>query len=312
VVRVSGPFTVEGVNPEELNLGEEGLFDGTPNEVGIEDACGRYEVQNLHAYLDRMVRYLREDGLTFLNNQYRKFARVEPLYETGTGSVIHAEAIWEGADEAGPNTVAIVFGPQCGPVTAVQVEDAVRASKRYDELVIAGFSFDAAASATIQEVQQENRRLRVHAAYIRPDISPGMDGLLKETPRSQLFTVFGQPEVEVRKAEDGDYVCELLGVDIYDPVRNTIQSTGAEKVAAWFLDSDFDGRTFCVTQAFFPDQNAWEKIAKALKTDADEDVFAAFNGTVSVPFPAGQHRRIAVKVIDPRGNEVMAIRALPD
>ena len=81
---------------------------------------------------------------------------------------------------------------------------------------------------------------------------------------------------------------------------------------AWFLDSDFDGRCFCITQAFFPDRDAWDKIAAALKSRADEEAFAKFAGTESIPFEAGRHRRIAVKVIDPRGNEVMAIKSLKD
>ncbi len=83
-------------------------------------------------------------------------------------------------------------------------------------------------------------------------------------------------------------------------------------MAAWFPDADFDGRCFCISQAFFPDQHAWAKIAKALGSQADEEAFDAFKGTKSLPFPAGKHHRIAVKVIDPRGNEVMAIRKLEE
>ena len=94
------------------------------------------------------------------------------------------------------------------------------------------------------------------------------------------------------------------------PLTGEIKSTGASKVAAWFLDTDYDGRCFCVNQAFFPDQNAWEKIAKALGSAADAEAFAAYNGTISIPFQPGEHGRIAIKVIDPRGNEVMAIKKL--
>lgn len=308
VVRVSGPFTVEGVRPEELSLGEKGLFDPTPNEFDDEPGAMDPRIVNLQAYLAKVVSGLRGDGVTFLGNNRKKFARIEPLFETATGSVIHAEGVWEDGDASGPATVGVTFGPQYGPVTATQVEDAIRSARRYDELVVAGFSFDAEASAAIQEATHP--KLRIHQAYIRPDMNPGMDGLLKEAPGSQLFTVFGQPEVDVRKTKDGNWICELSGVDIYDPVENTVRSSGAEKVAAWFLDQDYDGRCFCITQAFFPDQDAWEKIAKALKGSADPEAFDAFKGTVSIPFPAGKHRRIAVKVIDPRGNEVMAIRKL--
>ncbi|TLM69220.1 MAG: site-specific DNA-methyltransferase [Deltaproteobacteria bacterium] len=311
VVRVTGPFTVEGVKPEELSLDEDGLFDPTPNEfeddveVAVQD-----EGQNILSYLAQMVSLIRMDGVTFPNTTRTKFARIESLFEQGSGSTIHAEAAWEGAADGEPNNVAIAFGPQYGPVTAHQVEELVRASRRYDELVIAGFSFDAAAAAAIQESQHP--KLKIHMAHIRPDAGPGMEGLLKDTPNSQLFTVFGQPEIKVDEVEDGEYQVKLLGVDIYDPLKGEVKSSGADKVAAWFLDSDFDGRCFCITQAFFPNQDAWDKIAKSLGSTANAEAFAAFKGTVSLPFPVGKHKRIAVKVIDPRGNEVMAIAQLGD
>jgi len=96
-------------------------------------------------------------------------------------------------------------------------------------------------------------------------------------------------------------------VDIYDPVTNNVRSTGAEKVAAWFLDSDYDGCCFCVCQAFFPDRSPWDKLGRVLGGAIDEDAFAKLSGTASLPFPMGEHKRIAVKVIDPRGNEVMRV-----
>jgi adenine-specific DNA-methyltransferase len=203
--------------------------------------------------------------------------------------------------------VGISFGPQHGPVTALQVEEAIRTAKQYDELVVAGFSFDSEAYAVVEEAGHP--KLHVHLAQIRPDLNEAMDGLLKDTPNSQLFTVFGQPEIDVKETKAG-WVCTLKGVDIYNPLDNTVRSSGADKVAAWFLDGDFDGRCFCITQAFFPDQNAWEKIAKALGSSADPEAFEKLKGTESLPFAKGKFGQIAVKVIDPRGNEVMAIRKL--
>lgn len=102
----------------------------------------------------------------------------------------------------------------------------------------------------------------------------------------------------------------MEGVDIYDPVTNTTQATAGDKVAAWFLDSDYDGRTFCISQAFFPDSTAWNKLARALKSAVDPERVAAFSDTRSLPFPTGEHKRAAVKVIDPRGNEVMRVMRL--
>lgn len=310
IVRVSGPFTVEGVRPEELNLDGHGLKDGLPNERGNEEGTNlaAMDQQNVQAYLGQMVQLIKQDGLTFLNNKRLRFSHVESLFDAATGAMLHAEGSWDDSSAPEVLDVAIGFGPQYGPVTAQQVEELIHACKRYGELVVAGFSFDADATALIQE--QSHPKLRIHQAYIRPDVNPGMDGLLKETPDSQLFTVFGTPEIEIAKDVAGKWVVQLKGVDVYDPVANTIRSTGADKVAAWFLDSDFDGRCFCVTQAFFPNQDAWEKIAKALGSAADIDAFEAFKGTASIPFDAGQHKRVAVKVIDPRGNEVMVVRAL--
>jgi adenine-specific DNA-methyltransferase len=241
-----------------------------------------------------------------------KFTRLEPVMD---GSIIHAEGRWTNgqpdADPEGKAFVGVVFGPQYGPVTALQVEEAVRQASRrgYDHLVIAGFSFDGPAQAVINEAQHP--KLKIHAANIRPDVNPGMAGLLKEQPGSQLFTVFGQPRTRVEGPnKNSDYVVTMEGVDIYNPVDNSITPTKADKVAAWFIDGDYDGRTFCITQAFFPDKSAWEKLSKALDGVVDPERFEALSGTVSLPFPAGKHKCVAVKVIDPRGNEVMSVHKL--
>lgn len=250
-----------------------------------------------------MLRLLRADGVRFPNNKLLKFTRLEPC----GGEYLHAEGGWE-TEDAQTRNVAVSFGPQFGPVTAFQVENALPVASRhgYDDLVFAGFSFDGAAQVIIQD--DPNPRVRCHLAHIRPDVN--MADLLKETSNSQIFTVFGSPRTALRPTEDGLFVIELQGVDIYNPVDNTILPTSADKVAAWFLDADYDGRTFCVTQAFFPDKSVWDKLARALKGVIDDERFASLSGTVSLPFPAGEHRRIAVKVIDPRGNEVMRVHRL--
>ena len=329
VVRVSGPFTVEAVQPPEMSLGEptltavdvEGAFDGEPEpleeafEVRMVEMRADHEAQNLDAYLEQMTRLLRQDGVTFPNNRHSGFSRLERIESSEPG--IHAHGRWapdgeEDPDPEGRANVAVSFGPQYGPVTARMVEEVVRSANRlgYDELVMAGFSFDGPAQAAIEEVQRPH--LRVHHAHIRPDVNPGMNGLLKEQPGSQLFTVFGQPRARVDGPDkSGEFTVTMEGVDVYDPVENVVRSTGADKVAAWFLDGDYDGRTFCITQAFFPDRSAWSKLARALKDVVDEDAFEAFSGTTSLPFPARKHHCVAVKVIDPRGNEVMRVHSLP-
>lgn len=313
-VRVAGPFTMEGVIPAEESIVDEpeaetpivGAPEGleTFGEGSIEDAGPlETEAQNAEAYLDRMTRLLREDGVRFPGNKVVKFTSLEALAD---GSILHAKGIW--GQDKDERRVAVMFGPQYGPLAAAMVEDGIRVAARrgYDDLIFAAFSFDGAAQAVIQE--DPDPKVRIHMAQIRPDVNMG--DLLKTTVSSQLFTVSGSPRTRVEKQDDGQFVVHMEGVDIYDPVTNSVRSTGAEKVAAWFLDSDYDGRCFCVCQAFFPDKTAWDRLARALGGTLDEAVFEKFAGTVSLPFPAGTHKRVAVKVIDPRGNEVLSVRRL--
>ena len=246
-----------------------------------------------------MVRLLRKDGVRFPDNKTATFTQLEPV----SNSILHAEGTWELGDET--HRVAVSFGPQYGPITAKQVEACLWSAVRggYDDLVFAGFTIDGAAQGVIQD--DPNPHVRCHLAHIRPDVQMG--DLLKDTPGSQLFTVFGLPRVRLEAADDGEYIVEMEGVDVYDPVTNTLRETKAGKVAAWFLDSDYNGQTFCITQAFFPDSSAWSKLARALKSTVDPQRFAAFSGTRSLAFKPGSHNRVAVKVIDPRGNEVMRV-----
>ena len=323
IVRVAGPFTVEAVQPLEISLGalteEPSPIGGEPEalETGFgQPGAGETDIQNAEAYLDQMLRLLRMDGVRFPDNRQMAFTRLTLL--TGQADVLHAEGRWtlQGETDAepdGPARVCVAFGPQYGPVTARQVEMLIRTASRrgYDDLVIAGFNFDGPAQAVIEEAQNPN--VRIHMAHIRPDVNPGMAGLLKEQPGSQLFTVFGQPRTRLNGPDRaGEYTITLEGVDIYDPVENTVTPTRADKVAAWFLDSDYDGRTFCITQAFFPDKSAWDKLARALGNVIDADRFAALSGAESLPFPPGENQMVAVKVIDPRGNEVMRVEQLGD
>lgn len=304
-IRVSGPFTVEAVQPAEESLDVDSPIGDEPEEPTetFEDEKEGHEAVNAEAYLDKIIRLLKNDGVKFPDNKTMKFATLDPL----EGDVLHAEGSWANGGDV-ERLVAVVFGPQHGPVTVMQVEECLPIASRrgYDELIFAGFSFDGAAQAIIQD--DPNPRVRIHMAYITPDVVMG--DLLKNTSTSQLFTVFGLPRTKLKPLENGGFIVKMEGVDIYNPVDNTVNSAGADKVAAWFIDSDYNGRDFCITQAFFPDKSAWNKIARDLKGVIDPECFEKFCGTESLPFPAGEHACVAVKVIDPRGNEVMRVHAL--
>jgi adenine-specific DNA-methyltransferase len=302
-LRVSGPFTVEAVQPLEESLDLDSPIGGESEELPdtFESDSTADEPANAEAYLDQMIRLLRNGSVRFPDNRTVEFAALDPLE-----GVLHAEGSWEESDTK--PTVAVAFGPEHGPVTAMQVEHCVRAAHQrgYDTLLFVGFKFDGAAQAAIQA--NPDLKVRIHTAYVNPDVA--MNDLLKNPHTSELFTVFGLPRTELEPTEDGEYIIKMEGVDIYNPVDNTVSSAGGDKVAAWFIDSDYDDRTFCITQAFFPDKKAWEKIARALKGIIDPERFEQFSGTESFPFPVGKHARVAVKVIDPRGNEVMQVHEL--
>jgi adenine-specific DNA-methyltransferase len=306
VVRVTGPFTMEGVIAVED--GPDTPIGGAPEELDTFD--GDVAVTNAEAHLDKILRLIRASGVDFPGNKNMKFSRLDPL---SGASLIHAEGEWVNGDGK-ERRVAVSVGPEVGNVSAMQVEDVIRDANRkgYDDVVFAGFGFDAAAQDAIES--GSHPKLRLHMALIRPDVAMG--DLLKTQPGSQLFTVFSAPRIKPPvQRTDGEYVIEVEGMDVYDPVSNTLFPTSKDRIAAWFLDTDYDGRTFCICQAFFPDKSKWSKLAKALGDVGvvEEDAFEALSGLTSLPFPRparlakDETWRVAVKVIDPRGNEGMRV-----
>lgn len=309
VVRVTGPFSIEGVIAMED--GPDTPIGGAPIELDTFD--GDAEVQNAEAHLNKIIRLLKASGVDFAGNKNMKFSRLDPF---AGSSLIHAEGEWVNGDKK-ERRVAISVGPEIGNISAMQVEDVIRDANRkgYDDVVFAGFGFDAAAQDAVES--SSHPKLRLHMALIRPDVAMG--DLLKTQPGSQLFTVFSAPRVKgPTKRADDEFTVEVEGMDVYDPVSNTLFPTDKDRIAAWFIDTDYDGRTFCICQAFFPDKDKWSKLAKALGDMGviEEDAFDTLSGLKSLPFPRpghlnkGQTWRVAVKVIDPRGNEGLRVLTL--
>ena len=309
-VRVAGPFTVEAVQPPLLD----------PDSV---DTAAPASAHAASSYLDQMIEALRRGGLT-VRGQHMAITRISPLI----GGTLHAEADYE---QAGKTVhAAVVFGPQYGPLTSVQLQDALNEARgTYDTVIAAAFVFDDQAHGLMQKA---TLRPPVLGVAINADLLMG--NLLKTSKASQVFSVFGKPDVtlervtplnppasggrpespdidspRLRGAGGVSYTVTVKGVDIYDPNTGEFDASTAEQIAAWFLDTDYDGATFLVRQAYFPAQtpNPWEKISKAIKGSIDPDQFAALQRTTSLPFKAGKHKQCAVKVIDMRGNEVMTV-----
>jgi adenine-specific DNA-methyltransferase len=307
VVRVSGPFTVEAIpapaveDPSQSPIPQ---FEQTETVSRISDPAGEY--------LTTMLNLLKQQGgILFPGGKRMDLQNLRPLRV----GVLHTEA--DAKQNGKASRVAVSFGPQYGPVTAAQTDEAIRTARRsgYDVLVLTGFSIESAAQAIVQETPIPG--LTVHFANIAADAlmqveeAQGNVSLLKTTRASQVFTVFGQPDVRVKGHKDATWIAELRGVDIYDPITGEAHHARGEDVAAWFLDTDYDGMTFHICQAFFPgDADAWEKLQRALRAQIDPETFERMRGAKSFPFQPGTHKRIAAKVIDFRGNEVIRVLKL--
>lgn len=289
VVRVAGPFTIEGVIA--IEEGPDSPIGGTPTEIDTDSSEGdnSIAVMNAEAHLDTIIRLLRVSGVDFPRNKRINFLRLDPVTEVG---VIHAEGEWPSRGN-GIRRVAVSIGPEVGNVSSKQIEDSVRAATRrgYDDVVYAGFGFDAQAQDAINSAQHPH--LQLHMALIRPDVA--MTDLLKTQPGSQLFTVFSSPRVKGSfDQHDGTVVVEVEGMDVYDPVKNSLIATNKDRIAAWFVDTDYDGRTFCICQAFFPDRKKWNQLAKAFRRmgRTDARLFDSLCGYRSLPFPPPPPQRI--------------------
>ncbi len=288
-VRVSGPFTVEGLPSLAL--------ESVP-EAGSDGAAGRADFAS--DFVTHMIDLLRKSGgVHFRGNKTLPLPTLRPV--RSASEWLHAEC--DGAAPGDPRRIAISFGPAHGAVTPKQVLEAIQQTRGYDLVLFIGFACDPEATRIIDQGVRGRELQFVHAA---PDIL--VRDLLKTSKANKLFTAFGLPDVRVHKADAADVTVELRGVDLYDPTTGETRHESGQNVAAWFLDHDYDGRTFLVCQAFFPGarhKDPWERLQRALRAEVDPSKFEALRGTRSLPFTPG--RRIAVKVIDDRGNEVVKV-----
>ncbi len=142
---------------------------------------------------------------------------------------------------------------------------------------------------------------------MNPDLAMG-DELLKKTGTGNLFMVFGEPDIDVRPVGEGQLQVEIRGLDVYDPTTGELRSSSVDDIAAWFLDTNYDGDAFFVRHAYFTGaDDPYDKLRRALRADISDDAWATINSTVSRPFPRPKTGKVAVKVINHYGDEVMKV-----
>jgi adenine-specific DNA-methyltransferase len=297
ITRVSGPFCVEATIPTPVNWEGDGVEDS-----GAGESHG--------SFVDRMLEVLRKSPVLRLEgNKTLTFKNIRPPAKTLS---LSAEALVANGQD---KPVAFVFGPENGAVSEKLVYEAAREAhaKNYTHLYVIGFAIQPNARTLVDKCAEV---MGVPATYVQATPDLMMGDLLKNMRSSQIFSVCGQPEVQVtrhkEKGASGEtlYQVELLGLDVFDPITMEVDHRSGQDVPAWFLDTDYNDLCFHVSQAFFPRTSAWDNLKKALKGEYEESVWDHLSGTTSAPFEAGEHKQIAVKVIDDRGNELLVVKRL--
>jgi adenine-specific DNA-methyltransferase len=251
---------------------------------------------------------LLQTGIRGKQGERLKFSRVEALPATRW---LHADAETR-ADT--PQRAVIAFGPTFAPLDQKQVEQALDEAHhlipRPRIVVFAAFQFDSEAAKDIDETNWPG--ITLLKVQMNTDLLT--EDLKKKRSSNESFWLIGQPDVHLTKITDGEDAgkvqVEVCGFDYYNPKTGALESGGVDKIAVWMLDTDFDRRSLFPRQVFFPmssEKDGWARLAKNLKAEIDEDRIEAYRGTTSLPFELGEHKRVAVKIVDDRGIESLKV-----
>lgn len=292
-IRVTGPLTVESLSPHRVLSAED------------ERPAGEVYGQRSSAasqFATMIVENLRKAGV---QNTKKKERLVFETLDLRAGQWIHAAGTYKDASQK-MHRVAVSVGPEHRTVGPIQIKEAAKEAVQgvgYDTLVVCGFAFDPHVSEEVKRYGD----LTVLATRMNPDLSMG-DELLKKTGAGNLFMVFGEPDLKLTKAKDGKITVEIKGVDVYDPTTGEIRSSSTDDIACWFIDTNYNQESFFVRHAYFTGADEpYEKLRRALRAEIDEAAWRSLYSTVSRPFDPPETGKIAVKVINHYGDEVLKV-----
>jgi len=293
-VRVAGPFTVESLSPhrmlgvdendeliDPLEVKETGVAFGQTFEQMILDNLRAAGVQQAH----------KADRITF--------TALAPW----PGEMVCAEGRFREGDGEKEKRAAIFVGPEFGTVSRPDLVQAAREAgdAGFDVLIACGFNYEAHAG-------EFSRLGRIPVLKSRMNADLHMGGELKPTGKANLFVVFGEPDIDILHQAGGTLRVHVKGVDVFDPTSGEVRSDGADGIACWFIDTDYNEESFFVRHAYFLGQNdPYGALKTTLKAEIDADTWATLNSAISRPFPMPSSGRIAVKVINHLGDEVMKV-----
>jgi adenine-specific DNA-methyltransferase len=286
-VRVAGPFTVESISPHRMLSSES-------DEPSVAETRERYEADG---YTERIINNLKRAGVQQIAKGDKITFNSLELYP---GQMICAEGRY--SDNDGEKRAAILVGPEFGTMTRQDIVEAAREAGDcgFDVLISCAFSYEAHASEFNKLGRITVLRARMNADLHMKD--------LRETASANLFVVFGDPDVAVHDNRDGTISVEVRGIDIYRPSSGQVVSNSPDDIAIWFIDDNYNGESFFVRHAYFLGANdPYSALKVSLRAEINAEAWESLHSTTSRPFPRPASGRIAVKVINHLGDEVMKV-----
>jgi adenine-specific DNA-methyltransferase len=297
-VRVAGPFTVESLSPHRVLGVDENdeLID--PNAVDEKD--GGYS--DGRDFVQMILENLKTSGVQQAHKDDKiDFTALSPW----PGELVCAEGrYFDGGEEGGAEKRAAIFiGPEFGTVSRPDLVQAAReaADADFDVLIACAFNYEAHTTEF-----EKLGRIPVLKARMNADLHMADD--LKNTGKGNLFVIFGEPDIDILDAEDDQIEVKVNGVDIFKPQTGEVISDSADGIACWFIDTDYNEESFFVRQAYFLGANdPYKSLKTTLKAEINTEAWETLNSDISRPFKKPQSGRIAVKVINHLGDEVMKV-----
>ncbi len=294
-VRVAGPFTVESLSPHRV-LGVD------ENDELIDPlARGRSDAAAAQSFPQMILENLRTAGVQQAHKEDKiEFVALTPW----PGKFVCAEGRYREGSEAGDEKRAALFiGPEFGTVTRPDLVAAAREAgdAGFDVVIACAFNYDAHSS-------EFDKLGRVPVLKARMNADLHMAGELKNTGKGNLFVIFGEPDITILPEKDGRLRVKVNGVDVFHPQTGEVRSDGPDGIACWFIDTDYNEESFFVRHAYFLGANdPYGSLKTTLKAEIDEGAWESLHSDTSRPFPKPASGRIAVKVINHLGDEVMKV-----
>jgi adenine-specific DNA-methyltransferase len=290
-VRVAGPFTVESLSPHRSMI-----VDADGSLVDPLNATGETELGK--RFTTMILENLKAAGVQQADKSRKfNFTSVAPW----SGKMVCAEGRY--MDETGERRAAIFVGPEFGTVLRADLVEAAREAGDggFDVLIACAFNYEAHATEF-----DKLGAIPVLKARMNADLHMGSE--LKETSKANLFVVFGEPDIELQEQEDGRLRVEVKGVDVFKPQTGEVVSEGPDGIACWFIDTDYNEESFFVRHAYFLGaDDPYDALKRTLKAEINEEAWSSLHSAASRPFEKPKSGRIAVKVINHLGDEVMKV-----